>query len=205
MKTNKYAFFILLVAVWLLPLQVTAQQDKQAKQILDKTSQLLNNAKGIQASFGGSATGELIIKGEKFFLNSNGILSWFDGKTQWSYVEENDEVNISTPSKDEVRAINPYFIINSYHHGFNYTYEGLKTVDGKKVHEITLLPKVKSDTKAIILYVSTQYIPTCIKFVQTGNSRQIDILSFNSNVVLKDSDFVFDRKKFPNADIIDLR
>lgn len=205
MKTNRFTYFLLFVAVLMLSIKVMAQQDKQAKQILDKTSQLLNNAKGIQASFGGSATGELIIKGEKFFLNSNGILSWFDGKTQWSYVEENDEVNISTPSKDEVRAINPYFIINSYNHGFNYTYGGMKKIDGKNVHEITLLPKVKNETKAIVLYISTQYIPTCIKFVQTGTSRQIDILSFNNNIDLKDSDFVFDRKKFPNAEIIDLR
>ena len=98
---EKYIFSILIA---LLTLPVFAQKQAQAKLMLDKTAAAFEKAGGVQADFtveafnkGGSlgkAIGNIKLKGEKFLLKTSETISWFDGKTQWSYLTQNDEVNI---------------------------------------------------------------------------------------------------------------
>lgn len=75
----------LLVLILFLSVSLSAQKDKQAREILDKTANALQQAGGIRATFGGTGNGTLLLKGNRFYLNSGGIQSWFDGTTQWSY------------------------------------------------------------------------------------------------------------------------
>ena len=37
------------------------------------------------------------MKGDKFTLVTPDALTWFNGTTQWTYVERNDEVNVTNP------------------------------------------------------------------------------------------------------------
>ena len=85
----------LLVLILFLSVSLSAQKDKQAREILDKTANALQQAGGIRATFGGTGNGTLLLKGNRFYLNSGGIQSWFDGTTQWSYLESSEEVNVS--------------------------------------------------------------------------------------------------------------
>ena len=98
----------LLVLILFLSVSLSAQKDKQAREILDKTANALQQAGGIRATFGGTGNGTLLLKGNQFYLNSGGIQSWFDGKTQWSYLESSEEVNVSNPTPEELQTINPY-------------------------------------------------------------------------------------------------
>ena len=45
-----------------------------------------------------SLDGTVDIKGDKFVLKTPDMITWFDGTTQWSFVERNEEVNVSTPT-----------------------------------------------------------------------------------------------------------
>ena len=103
---RKYIFSVL-IALLSLPV-IAQQQQSQAKVILDKTAEAFRKAGGVKADFTvkavtnglveGVENGTIQLKGEKFVLKTSDIITWFDGKTQWSYMTKNDEVNVSRKS-----------------------------------------------------------------------------------------------------------
>lgn len=196
----------LLVLILFLSVSLSAQKDKQAREILDKTANALQQAGGIRATFWGTGNGTLLLKGNQFYLNSGGIQSWFDGKTQWSYLESSEEVNVSNPTPEELQTINPYALLSIYKNGYNYKYAGTKSRNGKQGFEVILTPENKQDITSITLFVSQTYQPLYIKVEQNNKSaNEIIVTSYQTNQPLDNATFKFDKKKFPNAEVIDLR
>lgn len=196
----------LLVLILFLSVSLSAQKDKQAREILDKTANALQQAGGTRATFGGTGNGTLLLKGNQFYLNSGGIQSWFDGKTQWSYLESSEEVNVSNPTPEELQTINPYALLSIYKNGYNYKYAGTKSRNGKQGFEVILTPENKQDITSITLFVSQTYQPLYIKVEQNNKSaNEIIVTSYQTNQPLDNATFKFDKKKFPNAEVIDLR
>ena len=125
---RKYIFSVL-IALLSLPV-IAQQQQSQAKAVLDKTAEAFRKAGGVKADFiiksvtnglvEGSESGTIQLKGEKFVLKASEVITWFDGKTQWSYVVRNDEVNVSNPTQEELQQINPYTFLYMYQKGFSY-------------------------------------------------------------------------------------
>lgn len=197
-----YTLFFLLM----LTLSLSAQQDTKAKNILDKTVEKYNQSKGISVIFGGSQSGKLLLKGEKFQLTTQDVTTWFDGQTQWSYLKQNEEVNISTPTPEELRAINPYAWLSLYKQGFNYRYSGVKTREGKQGHEIVLTPQTKQDIQSITLLIGSDYEPIYIGILPTeGQMQEFIVHNYRIQLNLNDNAFRFDKSKYPNAEIIDMR
>lgn len=183
-----------------------AQKDSQAQKILDQTALALQQAGGVRATFVGTSSGTLLLKGERFYLNSGGVESWFDGETQWSYLESSEEVNVSTPNPDELQSINPYALLSIYKHGYNYKYVGEKERNGKQGYEVVLTPDKKQDIASITLFVSHSYQPLYIKVEQSDHSiNEIQVTSYHTKQTFDEATFRFDKKKYPHAEIIDLR
>ena len=197
-------FYIIYIFL-LLPLLMYAQHSNKAKEILDKTATSLEKAKGIRATFKGTSTGTLIMLEEKFHLNSEGIQTWYDGKTQWSYIEENEEVNISTPTLSELTYINPYLLFKSYTNGYDYIYKGEDYKYEKKGHVIKLIPKQSNETN-ITIFITENYIPLSLKIEQENQKAfEIIVSSIQLNQNYTDDTFRFNNKMYPNTEIIDLR
>ena len=189
----------------LLPYCISAQTDAKAAEVLDKVLEDLSD-NGIRADFEGSETGFLLLKGEKFYLNNGNVQSWYDGKTQWSYVADTEEVNISHPTLEELQGINPYLILMRYKTDFNYTYKGSQTRNGVKGHEIVLTPKHSEQSEVIRVFISKTYHPLAMKMEQNGQTlSEINVISYKTDQKLEDSMFRFNKSLFPNAEIIDMR
>lgn len=183
-----------------------AQKDERARQILDNTELAIREAKGIHAIFSGTNQGTLLLSGDKFYLDCAGIISWFDGKTQWSYVSDTEEVTISNPTKEELQGVNPYVLIQSFKEGYHYQYKGKSTHNGKTGYKVILIPEQEHTIKTITLFVSGNYLPYYIKIEQTnGTVNEIQVISCKTNQIFNEKVFMFDEKKFPDAEIIDLR
>ena len=67
-----------------------------AREVLDKTAAALSNKGGVTANFSirNGVSGSIKIKGRKFQATTPQGIVWFDGKTQWTYVKQNNEVNV---------------------------------------------------------------------------------------------------------------
>ena len=190
----------------LLPYCISAQTDAKAAEVLDKVLEDLSDSNGIRADFEGSETGFLLLKGEKFYLNNGNVQSWYDGKTQWSYVADTEEVNISHPTLEELQGINPYLILMRYKTDFNYAYKGSQTRNGVKGHEIVLTPKHSEQSEVIRVFISKTYHPLAMKMEQNGQTlSEINVTSYRTDQKLEDGMFKFNRSLFPNAEIIDMR
>lgn len=198
--------FLAVLLMGIAWLQAAAQQDAKAESILNKMAATYRQAGGISLTFGGTQRGKLLLKGDKFYLESGGIQTWFDGKTQWSYVSQNEEVNVSTPTPEELQSINPYALLTSYKKSFNYRYVGEKTRQGKRGQEILLTPKASQDVKSITLNVKKNGSPVYIAIqLPNGDKQEFQVSSYQTGVNLPDATFRFNKQKYPQAEIIDLR
>ncbi len=183
-----------------------AQKDGFVRQILENTDLAIREAKGIHVIFSGTNQGTLLLSGDKFYLDCAGIISWFDGKTQWSYVVETEEVTITNPTKEELQGLNPYLLIQSFKEGYIYQYKGKTTYNGKRGHKLILIPEHEQTIKSITLFIADNYLPYYIKIDQmNGTTTEVQVISCKTNQIFNDKVFKFDKKEFPDAEIIDLR
>ncbi len=191
-----------------------AQKDTRARQLLDRTAVIFSGS-GVQIDFSIQSTsnttpinGTIFIKGDKFRLETPSSITWFDGKTQWSYLVDNQEVNISNPTAEELQSINPYTFIGLYKQGYQYSIGPLKQYKGKSIAEINLqAEKPRQEIQQATLYLSSNDgQPLFIKITDCNeNISSIEIISLEKDLNLPENQFVFDRKKYPQAEIIDLR
>ena len=189
-----------------IPICLFAQKDAKAGDVLMKAEKSIAEGGIIHARFEGSLEGEIFLKGEKFHLKGNGIQSWYDGKTQWSYSEDTQEVNISTPTPDELQSVNPYALMQTYKEGYNYQYKGMSNIGGRNLHQVVLLPEKSTDITSITLYLTKEHLPAAI-LIQHSNQTEtlINIVSCRLHQQVDESIFTFDKKEYPEAEIIDLR
>ena len=214
---RKYIFSVL-IALLSVPV-IAQQQQSQAKAVLDKMAETFRKSGGIKAEFTvkavtnglveGVENGTIQLKGEKFVLKTSDVITWFDGKTQWSYVLKNDEVNVSTPTQEELQQINPYTFLYMYQKGFSYKLGAAKSFQGKAVWEVVLTASnKKTELERITLYVTKEtYEPLYILLQQRGQKTrsEITVTSYQAFQNYADSVFAFNKKQYPNAEIIDLR
>ncbi|MCR5579241.1 MAG: cell envelope biogenesis protein LolA [Prevotella sp.] len=182
-------------------------QAEGAKSILDKAAATVSNPNGVQANFQmiskqyGSTYGSISIKGRKFHASTPEAIVWFDGKTQWTYMKNNDEVNVSNPTEAELQAINPYNFINIYKQGFKLSSK--KVNNSYEVH-LKATDKKRKIQEMYIIVDQQSYRPTHVKMYQNGKWTVLLISSLKSTS-LNDGLFQFNAKDFPQAEIIDLR
>ena len=201
-----------------LPVSASANEKKEAKKVLEQTAEAFRQSGGIHATFTvqtyvksrlqNSSTGSIQLKGDKFLLDANGVKTWFDGRTQWSYVAGNDEVNVANPTPEELQSINPYAFLSLYKKGYELKMGGKSSYGGKPVYEVILTAQNrKSDLQCIILYVTKDKLePLCVSMAQRGGgSVAIRINTYQSGLSYSDNMFVFNKKDYPSAEIVDLR
>ena len=180
---------------------------ENAKKILDKAAATVSNPNGVQANFEmrskhfGNTSGTISIKGKKFHASTPQAIIWFDGKTQWTYMKQNDEVNISNPSEAELQAINPYNFINIYKKGFKLS---AKEVNNSYEVHLKATDKKRKIQEMYIIVDKNSYRPTHINMQQNGKWSVL-LISGLKATNLSDGLFQFDTKDFPQAEIIDLR
>ena len=180
---------------------------ESAKSILDKAAATVSNPGGVQANFQmiskqfGNTSGSISIKGKKFHASTPQAIIWFDGKTQWTYMKNNDEVNVSNPTEDELQAINPYNFINIYKKGFKLSSK--KVNNSYEVH-LKATDKKRKIQQMYIIVDQNSYRPTHVKMQQNGKWSTL-IISGLKATALSDGLFQFNAKDFPKAEIIDLR
>ena len=194
--------------IWTALLVAVLLHAQNATSVLDKSAATLRAAGNVKIGFtleldGGASAGYIKLQRQKFVVNVGGSITWFDGKTMWTYVKANEEVNVTNPSADAVAKMNPYAFLSFYKKGYTVKM-GKGTAEE---HEVLLTGKSGSPYTNVVVRInkSTQY-PTFIKMTSSkGAVTTIRCNSFLKNQKYKDSTFQFNKKNYPDAEIVDLR
>ena len=185
---------------------VSAQNSKQARAALDKIAKTVGRSGGASASFSlsngsGKASGTIVIKGNKFHARTADAIVWYNGKTQWTYMKKNNEVNISNPTQAQMQQMNPYAFINIYKSG--YTLSMKKKGNSQEIH-LVAQDKKRSIQELYITANAKTSVPSVVKMKHNKKWTTITISNFSAKNVA-DGVFTFKSKDYPSAEVIDLR
>jgi chaperone LolA len=207
---------LMLATGFILATSLFAQNDPNAKKILDAVSNKFKTIKTLQANYNltvttkagknaGTKTGTLLLKGQKYVINDKSMQLYSDGKTTWRYDPDANEVTTG-PVDNSGSGITPAKLFtNFYDKDFSYKLNGNKPVGGKQVAEIELTPttKNKNYSKVYVYVDQTQNMIVSSKVVEnSGNSYNYSISNMKTNVALTDNQFVFDKSKHPGVEEI---
>lgn len=213
MKKSLITLFLLLSVKVL-----SAQYDPKALEILEAmsdkyknltsfaanlTSSLTNETDGIDEKF----TGKITVKGDKFKLEIEDQEIINNGTTVWTYLPSAKEVNIDNvdPDTDEM---NPSRFYIMYKKGYKYLYLEDQTDGGVLCEVVDLVPE-KKDAQYFKIRMNInkkdKSIQSWTMFDKSGNRYKYSISKFQPNVKVDDSFFIFDPKKYPGVEVIDLR
>ncbi len=222
-KMNKLitSFALLLMSIVTIYAQPKGMgnNDPEAKKILDAVSAKFKTFKGIQAKFSlnienaagkslGTKTGIVYMKGNKYRVTITGQEIFCDGSNISTYDKSTNEVTI-TKIDPSANSLTPQKIFtNFYDKDYLYKLNGEKAAAGKKIQEIELAPIDKSKPFfKVLVYVTkaTQTISSTKVYEKTGNKYTYSVTNMNTASPVNDTQFIFDAKKFPGAEVIDLR
>lgn len=205
----------LLFTVWMLFLTIpTVAQQPDARDILDRAADAFRREGGVKITFSvrapeGNTNGSIRLKGDKFLLETEGVTTWFDGRTQWSYLASSDEVNVSEPTPEELQSINPYSWLSLYKQDYKLKVAKTGNASDDTAYKVVMnATKRSQDMQCIILYIEKgSFRPLKLSMVQQGSkdAAVVFINSYQTGKNYDDSLFVFDRKAYPTAELVDLR
>jgi chaperone LolA len=193
--------------------------DPEAKKILDAVSSRFKTFASPQATFTyqvenaqgkalSTKKGTVVMKGNKFKVNLDGMEIFSDGKTVWNYDKSANEVTVNNLNEGGSGMSPQKIFTNFYDKDFLYKLNGTKTVGGKAVHEIELTPtdKTRPYHKVYVLVDKSGNTITTARFLEKSGSRySYTINSLKPSAVVPDADFVFNKGKYPGVEVVDLR
>lgn len=213
MKTKFYIGS--LIAAMMISVNVYGQA-KSATSVMNNMVNMLKN-NSIQTNFGlvvkdaNSATpiitsGKFLMKGSQFMFSTKEMQVYFDGKTQWAYVPEINEVSITNPTEKELAETNPLALLQTY--SSKSTMRHVKNTAAKDAYTIELTPKDKtSDIKKIQVVINKKtYFPRSIQLVdKKGMISTLALTKFQKGIKTDDKTFTFDSSVYKDIEINDLR
>lgn len=210
--------FPLLALAATLALPATAQQDPKASKILDAMSakyQALNafganftqTLENPSAKVKQNMSGDILVSGKKFHLKMNGQEVINDGKTTWTYLKNENEVNIADADADS-QDMSPSQIYTMYKKGYKYAYVQQAQDGGEAVDVIELTPENRTNEVIKVrlkVRKKDQTVKSWQMYKKNGNQYTFNIKNFKPNPPITASTFAFDKAEHKGVKVVDLR
>jgi outer membrane lipoprotein-sorting protein len=201
-----------------LSLPAVAQQDPKAGKILDEMSAKYQALKAFQATFTQTLenpsakvkqniSGDITVSGQKFRLKLTGQEVINNGTTTWTYLKNENEVNISD-SDPETQDMSPSQIYTMYKKGYKYAYVNQVTEGGEALDVIELSPENRqNDVYKVRLKVRKKdaSVKSWQMYKKNGNQYTFLIKNFKPNPPVDATTFAFDKAKYKGVKVVDLR
>ncbi len=196
-----------------------AKSEAEARGILNNMSSAANKCSSISISFTAtyvnkrtgeknSSNGTLKVKGEKYVLDVNDMVTYSNEKAIEVWQKKNNEVDISDHDADAEGDMTPSRFFGSYKSGYKLSKLGDKKIGGVDCVQVDLYPTDKK-TNIMRIRLSIDLATNQVKqFEQTTKAGESLIVVFNSyktNIPMDDKIFSFDYAAHKDVEVVDLR
>ena len=192
------------------------QDTTKAKNLLDEVSAKVASYENIYLTFDyildnekenvhQETNGNVRIQKEKYHLNFMGIERIYDEDKVYTIIHEDEEVVISDAENDEESEFTPSKILTFYQKGYSFEWDKMKTIGGKKIQFIKLLPiNPNAENKYILLGIDikSKNIYQVVYTNKKNTNTTFKIRSFKTNTVFPVNEFLFDEAKYTKKDYI---
>ena len=193
-----------------------AQTDAKAKAILDKTVEHIKSYPAVEIVFDLSMInkaedinethhGKAYMKDKMYRIDVMDVVNYFDGEVIYTYMPDQEEVNIKNPEENEDEMLNPSILFDI--HNQKFTQKLVEDKDGKAYIELTPKHTHKQISKiGVWIDTKTNMVEKVTSFGKDGNDVVITIKSLKKPEKELDVTFFrFDKEAHPEVDVIDLR
>lgn len=163
-----------------------------------------------QDQFGQTEQGKLLLdqSAGKYRISTTDQELISDGNTQWAVLKDADEVQITNVSDQEEGAISPTNVFSFFQKGYTYKQLASEQLGNKKLLVLELIPEDKRQNyNKIQLRVdqANNHIHDVTIFDKNKSRYVYRISNLKTNQSIENSQFVFNKAKYPNMEIVDLR
>jgi len=201
MKKICYLIIVFLVCIG----SADAQNDANAKRVLDDVSARLKTFKGVNASFNllskskagkvnNRVAGKILVKGNKYYIKQGGGEIFSDGNKTWNY-NGNDEVTV-TPVDGSDNSLTPQTLLTNFYDR-DYAYKLVSSAGN--YNEIQLVPNDKrKNFKQVNIFVdkAKRMITRARVVDKSNNTIDFTLSNINTAANIPDNTFVFDKSKY---------
>ena len=211
-KRTLIAIVMFLVALQGISAQNNVQAEKRLTDLLEEARSsaiktnfklIISDKKDPQSMV---STGVFTLKGNKFVLEMDAMKAWFDGKTQWAYVPQSNEVSITEPTVKELSETNPMAILSGFKSKCLIRFSA--KVKSAQNYCIEMIPKTKNSE---IIKIDVQINKNngdlvSIKLTnKKGGGTLLTLSNFQKGIHVSDNIFVFNATRFKGVAVNDLR
>jgi outer membrane lipoprotein-sorting protein len=209
-------FLIVVFLQLLIAVNGLSQNDPEAIAILDRFSAKALNAPSVSMEFNllsenqventnSSIEGSVIIAGDKYRLDLEDNIIWYNGVTSWNLLPAEKEVTITTPGKNDYSFHSrPSLIFTWYKKGYKSRLLEEKTDS----YLIDLYPEdINSDHVRIRLKIGKTALDlkTLEYKYKNGITITIDVRSYDLKKNPDSTTFIFEPGKHKGVEVIDMR
>jgi len=201
--------FVFIFLINICSFTVKAQINPDAQSILDKASDKVQSAKGINVSFSltqkdkfghelSTSKGILKIKGSKYYIKQESNEIFCDGAQIWNY--DGSEVTVAKTDNDD-DELSPQQILT----GFDKKDFDINLISSSLNYQVQLIPVDKrKNFSRVILYFnkSTNLISKAVITDKTNAVTEISFSNISLNNSIADSQFTFDPSKHPGIEVV---
>ena len=185
--------------------QVAAKTEKYVGLKIDFTLYVENLHNAKRDSYKGNA----IYKTGLYKMDIMGQVVYSDGKTNWTYLKDADEINITNNSDNEAFMTNPQAILKDYKSKFKVNFISDKFEKNRALLEFDFYPKQienKKYSKITIRIDKTKKQIFSVRYVgKDGVNYLVEIDKMLENPTITDAEVKFNKASYPNAELIDMR
>lgn len=202
----------ILVLLLIFPIAVVAQGDAAA--FIEKAVAKLKSDAAVHMDYGYAVydeggrllqedTGIIRIDGNCYSLLMDNMKVWCDGKTQWSYMRDVNEIYITSATSEEAQNLSPLNMMERFR---KISSPVMKSENGKVVVALSNGSGEAEINKVVLRFDGNSHRLEGMSIYMTNAGRvEVCLSNYAAKCKFAESSYICPVENFPGAEVVDMR